>query len=152
MSVRAQVSGSVLATPDCRWGKEQFSSGPTKMLHRQRQTKVTCSKSTTSVTNGDQDALKGFLVTSQQQTAGSNSPGLENLPGQLWTASCPQLSLPGKWFLQMLNWLWVVHQLLWIAAQDGMAGGYCLAEVFHTLKDVIVSLDKEEIAWGAFSS
>jgi len=46
----------------------------------------------------------------------------------------------------------VVHQLLWIAAQDGMAGGYCLAEVFHTLKDVIVSLDKEEIAWGAFSS
>lgn len=49
-----------MAAPDCRQGKEQFSSNPTKMLHRQQQNEVTCSKRITSVTTDDHDALKGL--------------------------------------------------------------------------------------------
>lgn len=69
----------------------------------------------------------------------------------LWTASCPQLSLLGKWFVQMCIWPWLVHQLLWVAAQYGMAWGCCLAEVSHSWKGVTMSLGKDNVAWGAFS-
>lgn len=92
---------------------------------------------------------KGSPVTSQQQAAGSNSPGLENLPVQSWISSFPWLSLLGKWFFLNVCLADIGSPALVGCSTKWHGGGYCLAEVFHSLKDVTMSLGKKKFASGS---
>lgn len=74
-SVRARASVSVLATLDCRNGKEHLCFCRAQKLHREDQTEVSCYNRTAgfSVNSDDCGALKGYPLTRQQQAADSDS-------------------------------------------------------------------------------